>query len=320
MDEDVEKRIRAIRDDRAHGASWLAVSALDVLKAIAEDAPADSSTQLLSILRDKAKELIEVRPSMAPITNLVARLIQEAEAAGSIPLDKLRRTVTEKAVEIANESRISVNRAAENASKLIEADGTFITCSFSSTVFETLTLRPDIRVIVAESRPLFEGRLLAQRLAEHGIRATLITDAAIAAFVNDADAAVVGADSVLADGSIVNKVGTRPLALAADDAGVRFYAATETSKFDARSLMGRAPVLEEGDPHEVAEVIEGVEVRNPYFEVTPARLITAIVTELGQMDVHTIRSRMEEMSRYVEPLLARGKTEATRTSSSSGGR
>jgi len=303
VDEDVESRIRAIRNDKTHGASWLSMSALDVLKVIAEEAPAGSSMQLLNTLREKAKRLIEVRPSMAPIANSVARLIHEAEAAGPIPLDSLRKAIAEKADEIVDESRISVNGAAENVSKLIEADGTIITCSYSSTVFEALILRPDIRVIVAESRPLFEGRLLAKRLAEHGLRATLIADAAMAAFINDADAAVVGADSVLADGSIVNKVGTRLLALAANDVGVRFYAATETSKFDARSLLGRAPVLEEGDPSEVAEEVRGVEIRNPYFEVTPARLITAVVTELGPMDVHMIVSQMEEMSRYVEPLL-----------------
>ena len=126
----------------------------------------------------------------------------------------------------------------------------------------------------------------------------------MAFFVGEADVALVGADSVLADGSIVNKIGTNLLALAAGDAGVPCYVVCDTSKFDVMNFLGKTPVLEEKEPTEVAEGLRFVQVRNPYFEVTPARLISAIVTEFGEMEVEDIRRRMEQMRIYVESLMS----------------
>ncbi|NIU84802.1 MAG: hypothetical protein GWN31_12955, partial [Candidatus Thorarchaeota archaeon] len=102
----------------------------------------------------------------------------------------------------------------ENTVAMLEGLETVITHSHSSTVYLALSHRPDLRVIIPESRPLFEGRSLAKDLASHGLKVTLMVDAAMAAFAREADAALVGADSVLADGTIVNKIGTRLLALA----------------------------------------------------------------------------------------------------------
>jgi translation initiation factor 2B subunit (eIF-2B alpha/beta/delta family) len=92
---------------------------------------------------------------------------------------------------------------------------------------------------------------------------------------------LVGADGVLADGSVVNKVGTYALALAARDRSLPFYVACESLKISPRREWGDAEV-EEGDPAEVLpDAIDGVTAHNVYFECTPARLVTALITEEG---------------------------------------
>ena len=166
---------------------------------------------------------------------------------------------------------------------------TLITLTYSSAVIEVLgRLRPR-RVIVSESRPLYEGLRTARALAAHGISLTLITEAQMALFVREAEAVVVGADSVQPDGSFVNKVGTHLLALAARAERVPMYVLAETLKVAAPSQPRRFTV-EEGRRSEVTRK-HWLEVRNVYFEVIPARLVTAYVTEEG------IR-KPAEMGRY----------------------
>ncbi len=97
-------------------------------------------------------------------------------------------------------------------------------------------------------------------------------------------------------------MGTRLLALAARERSIPFYVVCDTWKFNVMNYLGQELVLEEKDPDEVAEGLEGVKVRNPYFEVIPHRLVTGIVTELGLMEPLDIRQRMEEMRKQVDRL------------------
>jgi translation initiation factor eIF-2B subunit delta len=138
-------------------------------------------------------------------------------------------------------------------------------------------------VIVTESRPLYEGRLVATRLSEWAISTTLITDAQLGLFVPQADIALLGADSVLADGSVINKAGTYVLALAAHDHQVPVYVCAESFKHRPAHLP--EPTLEEMDPVELSpaqtQSLPHVSVRNIYFDRTPARLISGWVDEHG---------------------------------------
>src|SRR5260370_735480 len=131
------------------------------------------------------------------------------------------------------------------------------------------------------SRPGGEGVALARALAPIGWQITLIADAAVGMFVREAAAVLVGADSIRTDGGVVNKVGTYPLALAAQRAGVPMFVLAESVKIAAPS----APlVLEEMDPRELLpEPVPGVAARNPYFELTPAELVNATITERGRL-------------------------------------
>ncbi len=137
-----------------------------------------------------------------------------------------------------------------------------------------------VAAIVTESRPLNEGYLLAGRLGAMGVPTTLITDAQMGLFVERADVVVAGADSVSADGSLVNKAGTYPLALAARERGLPFYVCCESFKRRPPGMV--EPALEEMNGGELgAPKMVGVTAKNIYFDVTPAALISAWFDENG---------------------------------------
>lgn len=147
-----------------------------------------------------------------------------------------------------------------------------------------------ISVLVDETRPLLQGaRLTAWELVREGIPHELIVDSAAAGLIarGRVQAIVVGADRIAANGDAANKVGTYGLALAAHAHGVPFYVVAPASTIDARTARGNDIVIEERDADEVTSFAtlrtapDGTAARNPAFDVTPAHLITAIVSERG---------------------------------------
>jgi len=145
-------------------------------------------------------------------------------------------------------------------------------------------------VWVDETRPLLQGaRLTMFELDRLGIDATLIADSAAASLMGrgEVDLVIVGADRIALNGDVANKVGTYALAVLARHHGIPFYVAAPTSTIDAATPDGAAIRIEERDPDEVRTIAghriapAGAAVRNPAFDVTPARLVSAIVTEVG---------------------------------------
>ena len=152
------------------------------------------------------------------------------------------------------------------------------------------------RVLASESRPLLQGaRLTVYELRRLGIAHELLVDGAAAGLIaaGEVDAVIVGCDRVAANGDVANKVGTYSHALAAAAAGIPFVVAGPTSTIDPACPTGAQIVIEERDGAEVLAIrtgpeadvheltIAGTPCRNPAFDVTPAALVTALVTERG---------------------------------------
>ncbi len=145
-------------------------------------------------------------------------------------------------------------------------------------------------VVATETRPLLQGaRLTAWELTEEGIPTTLIVDSAAASVLrnNGISAVVVGADRIAANGDVANKIGTYGLAVLARAHEVPFYVAAPSSTIDMATPSGDAITVEERDASEVTApggvqvAPDGVDVLNPAFDVTPAELVSAIITEQG---------------------------------------
>ena len=141
------------------------------------------------------------------------------------------------------------------------------------------------RVYVDETRPVNQGaRLTIWELSRVGIPTTLICDnmAASVMAAGKVDVVIVGADRVCSNGDVANKIGTYGLALLARHHGIPFYVAAPLSSFDMSLASGNQVVIEQRDPAEVTSIcLEGVDVYNPAFDITPACYITAIMTEKG---------------------------------------
>jgi methylthioribose-1-phosphate isomerase len=157
-------------------------------------------------------------------------------------------------------------------------------------VIAELADRREIRVLSCEARPLLQGaRLTVWELRRLGIPHDLLVDAAAPGLIRtgQVDAVVTGFDRVTANGDVANKVGTYGLALAANAAGVPFVAAGPSSSIDLRLPTGDGIEIEERDAEEVraalgtALTVPGTSCRNPAFDVTPAELVWALVTERG---------------------------------------
>ena len=136
-------------------------------------------------------------------------------------------------------------------------------------------------VFVDETRPLLQGaRLTAWELEADGIPHTVVADAAAGSLLarGEVDCVLVGADRIAANGDTANKIGTYPLAVLADRHGVPFYVVAPSSTVDLETGDGSEIPIEQRDP---AEVTSRFPARNPAFDVTPAELISAIVTEAG---------------------------------------
>jgi methylthioribose-1-phosphate isomerase len=171
-----------------------------------------------------------------------------------------------------------------------------------------------VHVWVDETRPVLQGaRLTAWELDRLGIDATLIADTVAASLMarGAVDVVVVGADRIAANGDVANKIGTYALAVLARHHGVPFYVAAPTSTIDLATPGGEAIHIEERDPDEVrmlggtAIAPPTIAAHNPAFDVTPARLVTGIITEIGIARPPFRRSLPSHVRRGRQPVTGR---------------
>jgi translation initiation factor 2B subunit (eIF-2B alpha/beta/delta family) len=278
----MRNEIRGIAEDREHGASELARHCLALLAKQAQTSPATTCAELVTGLNLLANELQEARPSMAPIQNLVGLWQSLLSRLPQNEVTSLRSEIVALAQQLQEQSRQAVTAVARQAAELVGINATVMTHSLSSTVAATFKTLKDqgVSAIVTESRPLQEGYRLAKQLSEWEIATTLITDAQIGLFIGKANMVVVGADTLLGDGAVINKAGTLLLALAARYQNIPFYVASETFK-RVPTLIAQTH-LEEKTPKELAlEPLPGIIMRNIYFDITPPDLVSAYITEKG---------------------------------------
>jgi translation initiation factor 2B subunit (eIF-2B alpha/beta/delta family) len=292
----IERKLHEILRDQKHGAAFLAREALNLIRLAAHESRAVEAGAFLKELATLGCRLISLRPSMSsPIANAVVRVFNGISRVAETTYDATAiREATDRIIEdLVAASRQNVNRAAERACQLVPERATILTHSYSETCLRALlACKPKSpRVYATESRPLFEGRKTVVALREAGIDVTLLTDVQAGHFIAKADLVLVGADTVLPDGSVVNKIGTYLIALAANDKGAPFHVVCDTWKFRIESGVFQ---LEEKSPGEVVADSERIPARNVYFDITPSRLVTSLLTEEGQISPSEVAAKNEK--------------------------
>lgn len=296
----------AVRGAPAIGVAGAAAVMLAAYELAEGGAPPASPAWFAVRLREAARVIAEARPTAVNLSWGVNRAIQVA--AGALKVGKTPRQTAEALRELTGDLIVedeATNRAigAYGAALLApiaaakERPLTILThCNAGSlaTAFYGTALGVVYaaaeqglveRVYADETRPVGQGaRLTVWELSRAGVPATLICDNMAASLMaaGRIDAVVVGADRIAANGDAANKIGTLGVAVLAHHFGVPFYVAAPESTRDNACATGADIPIEERDAAEVlANPIEGVEVFNPAFDVTPAALITAIITEKG---------------------------------------
>ena len=300
----VEEVAQAIRDMAVRGAPAIGATAAYGLALAASLSPA---TDLLGLWKDieSARVLLAAaRPTASNLAWSLERMIARARAAAHRDHMATRRLLAEEAQRIADED-VATNKAIGlfGAELIREADtvihhcntGALATVDYGTALGVIRTaheLGKRVHVLVDETRPRLQGaRLTAWELEQYGIPYEVITDGAAGYFLSRGQVAacLVGADRVAANGDVANKIGTYMLALAAHDNEVPFYVVLPTSTVDLSLPTGAEIPIEERDPGEVLHLEQGGKAispagsraRNPAFDITPHRLVTAFVTEVG---------------------------------------
>ena len=252
-------------------------------------------------LRDAAHRIRETRPTAVNLAWAIDRVLLAARTAGSDPR-AIVSALRAEAQAILDEDRAMCERIGEHGLELIP-DGARVLTHCNAGALATAgigtALAPlymaaregrRIEVFASETRPLLQGsRLTAWELSRAGIPVTVLTDGMAAGLMRAGriDCCIVGADRIAANGDVANKIGTYAVAVAARHHGIPMYVAAPTSTFDPRTATGDAIVIEQRSRDEVARntlgptVPDGVAVYNPSFDVTPAALISAIVSDRG---------------------------------------
>ncbi len=242
------------------------------------------------------------RPTAVNLFWALERVERDLESSLDLSADAFRARALELAREMLEEDERVCESIGYAGAKLLQDGMTILThCNAGglATVRYGTALAPiyvasarglNINVIADETRPLLQGsRLTAWELTQAGIPTTVICDGAAAAVMRtrQVDAVMVGADRVAANGDVANKIGTYGLALAARAHGIPMYVAAPISTIDMNTAHGDDIIIEERDASEVLSPFgqplgaPDASVYNPAFDVTPASLVTALITERG---------------------------------------
>lgn len=303
---DWKELVSAVKELAVRGAPALGIAGAAALTLWVSNADSPSNIDAV------AEEIATARPTAVNLRWAVRRALDEviAQNATCNDMDTIAELLFAFTRDLQAEDE-RVNRTmGENGASLLPRNARVLThCNAGSLathffgtalgVVYTAALQGRVsRVYADETRPVGQGaRLTTWELARAGIPVTLICDNMAASIMAKGmiDAVIVGADRIAANGDTANKIGTYGVAVLARAHGIPFYVAAPTSTVDCTLESGDAIVIEERSPDEVlAEPIAGVDVLNPAFDVTPARLITKIITETGVYDPVGIRASKPE--------------------------
>ncbi len=287
---------RAIKLLQVRGAPWIGVAAA---YALALEAQRLSDDRLRAGLAKAAQVLIKARPTAVNLSWAVNRLMMLVNREDLTP-SQLRRAVIAEAKAIEKEEQNRSEAIAVQGAKVVPQNAVVLTiCNTGAlaapglgtalgVIFQAHQAGKNVEVYACETRPLLQGaRLTTFELLRAKVPVCLIADSAAATVIERCDLVLVGADRIAANGDTANKVGTRMLAVLAKEAKKPFYVVAPVSTFDLQCRSGAEIVIEERSGDEVRRLgrcqvaPEQVRVFNPAFDVTPAQLITAFITDAG---------------------------------------
>ncbi|MDR3579388.1 MAG: S-methyl-5-thioribose-1-phosphate isomerase [Oryzomonas sp.] len=300
--EDFKSVAEAIKGMIIRGAPAIGVAAAMGIALGAREIIADTHESFFRQLENVCEVMARTRPTAVNLFWAIERMKRVAEASRGKTLDQIREVLKKEAIRIEDEDLTICRNIGKWGATLIPQAATILThCNAGGlatagygtalgVIRAAHEAGKDIKVFADETRPWLQGaRLTAWELVKEGIPATLISDNMAGFFMNRGEitCCVVGADRIAANGDTANKIGTYSVAVLAKENNIPFYVAAPVSTLDLSLSDGSQIPIEERNADEVTHIKgvaiapTGISVRNPAFDVTPARYITAIITENG---------------------------------------
>jgi ribose 1,5-bisphosphate isomerase len=302
----VRETAESIATMEIRGAATIASAAAEALAEQAEAAAASGETAsdpdaFRASMRAAGRALRETRPTAVSLPNALRYVLQRMEGE---TVDELRRSVVDASEAFVRQlDRAQDDLGQVGANRLADGDTVMTHCHSTDAlacIEAAVEQGKSISAVVKETRPRQQGHITAEQLRDAGVPVTLIVDSAARRYLDEVDHVVVGADSIAADGGVINKIGTSGLAVNARERGVPIMTAAQTIKLHPETLTGHTVEIEMRDEDEVIgsearEEIGEIAVENPAFDVTPPRYMDAIVTEQGQFPPESIVTLMREL-------------------------
>jgi translation initiation factor 2B subunit (eIF-2B alpha/beta/delta family) len=279
----IRNKVARLREDNRSGAADITLAAIRIFRDYLRTCDVKDKGEFLQDVRELCGGVMFVQSAMFSVRNTCFDILSAlSRYRNGDDLDRAKLQLDKKLEKLARHISHAHERIADDFSRVLPKNARLLTISYSSTVtgvLKELKRRgKEFEVIAMESRPMLEGRRTAEELARSTIKTTLIADAALGQYVKEVDAAVVGADTVYIDGSAANKVGTYPLAVCLREARKPLYVLADSFKISTEN--SRSFIIEEREADELLKnPVRGLSVRNFYFELVPARYISAIITE-----------------------------------------
>lgn len=291
-----------IRNMVVRGAPAIGVAAAMGIALGVRNSSAESAGDLKRDFDQICDVIGKTRPTAVNLFWAIKRMQQKFESLRVRPVSQLKEALIEEAKRMHAED-IAINQAmGRNGATLLPAEGSVLThCNAGAlatagygtalgVIRAAVEAGKKIHVYADETRPFLQGsRLTAWELTKDNIPTTVISDNMAGAMMHHGriGAVIVGADRIAANGDVANKIGTYTVAVLAKEHGIPFYVAAPISTVDLETPDGDKIPIEQRSPAEVTHIAgkpitpKGVEVENPAFDVTPAKYVTAIVTERG---------------------------------------
>ena len=299
---DVRRIWTAIKKLQVRGAPAIGIAGAMGVVAAVQHLKSRDGRAIARAVRKAVEYLATSRPTAVNLFWALKRMEELAVKKQELPAEKLKELLAAEAMKIRDEDAAMCRAIGEHGATLLKGKnlllthcnaGGLATAEFGTALAPVYVLherKRKLHVFADETRPLLQGaRLTAWELQQAGIDVTLICDNMAAKVMREGrvQAVLVGADRIAANGDTANKIGTYGVAVIARAHGVPFYVLAPSSTFDLSLKSGDAIPIENRDPREVTEGFgrrtapHGVKVYSPAFDVTPARLVTAIVCEKG---------------------------------------
>ncbi|OHB73924.1 MAG: S-methyl-5-thioribose-1-phosphate isomerase [Planctomycetes bacterium RBG_16_41_13] len=303
--EDLKSIWHAIKTLTVRGAPAIGIAAVTGVLLGIKDIRTDDTETFFKELKNVTNYLGSSRPTAVNLFWGLSRMERVAWENRNKPVHTIKEILLQEAINVQNEDKSICRQIGENGAKFIkDGDGVLTHCNAGglatadygtalAVMFKANENGKKFKVYADETRPLLQGaRLTTWELMHAGIDVTLICDnmAAHVMKLGKIQCVIVGADRIAANGDAANKIGTYGVSILAKEHGIPFYIAAPVSTFDLNTTSGDEIPIEERSSEEVTcgfgkrTAPEGVKVFNPAFDVTPAKNITAIITEKGVIE------------------------------------